>query len=163
MKTKIFLLISLSILLFQCSTEEKIAKSTLWGVDFSDENTTAFAQGTVELQKETSQIVYVLNDGSIRQTEENLYTISLAFENGESLQLTVTKKTSDCNFNFPADDSSNQLVAASFNGNPLNLDESSIVIQPQQGENKLSVMITNMHTVDAGSFNGTLTRVPLLQ
>jgi hypothetical protein len=163
MKTKVSLLISLSILLFQCSTEEKIAKSTLWGVDFSDESTTAFAQGTIELQKQESTLVYVLKEGSIRQAEENLYTVSLVFDNGESLQLTVTKETADCNFNFPADASSNRLVAASLNGNALNLAESSIVIQPQQGDNKLNITIANMQTVEAENFNGTLTRVPLLQ
>ncbi len=161
MKTKIFLLLTLSVLIFQCSTEEKIAKSTLWGVDFSEENTTAFAQGTIEKQNSESKITYVVNEGALRKKEENFYTISFSFENGESLLITVTKKTTDCNFYYPGKETENQLVSAVFNGTQLDLTESSIAIQPNQGENKLHV-ITNMHTADAAYFNGTLTRVPLL-
>ncbi len=162
MKTKIVLLISLSVILFQCSTEEKIAKSPLWGVDFSDESTVAFAQGSIEQYNGGPKIIYIVNEGSLRQAEESLYTISFTCENGESLQLVVTKKTAEYSYHFPGNESENQLVSASFNGTPLDLKESSIDIQPHPEENKLHI-ITNMHTLNAGDFNGILTRVPLLK
>ena len=96
-----------------------------------------------------------------KDTEGDLYTMSFSFENGETLQLSVTKKTSDYNYHFPGDESGNQLVSATFNGNELSLKESSISIQPRQDDNKLNV-VTNMHTLNAGDFNGTLTRIPLV-
>lgn len=160
MKTKILLLIGLALVLFQC-TEENVAKSLLWGIDFSDEATTSFAQGALEQQNAGPKVIYIVNNGSLRQTEGEVYTLSFLFENGESLQLTVTKKTADYNYHFPGIDSENQLVSAVFNGNTLDLKESSISIQPKQGDNKLDV-VTNMHTLNAGDFNGTLTRVPLV-
>ena len=160
MKTKILLLIGLSLLFCQC-TEENVAKSSLWGVDFSDEATSTFAQGALEQQNAGPKVIHIVSNGSLRQTEGDLYTMSFSFENGETLQLSVTKKTSDYNYHFPGDESGNQLVSATFNGNELSLKESSISIQPRQDDNKLNV-VTNMHTLNAGDFNGTLTRIPLV-
>jgi hypothetical protein len=160
MKAAIFLLIA--VLLIQCNTEEKISKSTVWEIDFSDSNTAAFAQGTIEKQNLEAKVVYVVSEGALRQVEENLYSIDIIFDNGESLKLVVAKKTSDYNFHFPASDAENQLVSAVFNGVALDLSESAITIQPEQGDNKLNI-VTNIHTVGSGDFNGTLTRIPLLQ
>ena len=161
MKTKLLLLIGLSTLLFRCATDED-TKSPLWGVDFSTEEATIFAQGAIEQQNAGPKITYIVNSASLRQVEEGLYTISFTFENGESMQLTITKKTADCNYHSSSDDSENRLVSAVFNGNVLDLVESSISIQPRLEENKLNI-ITNMHTVNAGDFNGTLSRVPLVK
>lgn len=162
MKTKNFLLIGLSVLLFNCNTEEEIKKSSLWGIDFSEQSTTGFAQGTIDLQHAESKTTYVVNEGSLRQSSENDYTISFAFENGESLQLTVSKKTSDANFYYPGSELENQLRSATFNGEVLSLKESSIAIQPRLDENKVWVT-ANIQTSDATYFKGTLTRVPLLE
>jgi hypothetical protein len=162
MKTKIVLLLSLSVIFFQCSTEEKIAKSPLWGVDYSEESTTTFVQGAIEQENAGPKTIYIASEGSLRQSEEQVHIISLKFENGESLQLFVTKKTLDNNYHFPANESENQLISAVFNGVPLELSESSILIQPHPEENKLHV-ITDLHTVNAGHFNGTLSRIPLLK
>ncbi len=162
MKTKIVLLVSLSVVLFQCNTEENIAKSPLWGVDYSEESTTAFVQGAIEQQNAGPKIVYIANEGSLRPDQEDRHTIYLKFENGESLQILVTKKTVDNNYHFPGVESENQLLSAVFNGVPLELAESSISIQPRLEENKLNV-ITNMHTINAGDFNGALSRIPLLK
>jgi hypothetical protein len=164
MKTKFLFLIGLAALLFQCSTEEDVTKkSPLWGVEFSEESTTTFAQGALEQQNAGPKVIYIVNEGALRQTElEGVYTISFAFENGEALELTITKKTNDYNYHFPGTETENQLISALFNGNSLELKESSIAIQPHQEENKLHI-VTNMHTLNAGDFNGTLTRIPLLK
>lgn len=161
MKTKLLLLISLSVLLFQCSSEEE-TKSPLWGVDFSTEAMVNYAQGALEQQNSGPKITYVVNAASLRQSEEDIYSVSFTFENGETLLLSITKKTVDYNYHFPGTGLENQLISAEFNGIPLDLKESSISIQPDEGENKLHV-ITNMHTLNAGDFNGTLSRVPLLK
>ena len=164
MKTKFLFLIGLSTLLFHCSTEEDVTKkSPLWGVEFSEESTATFVQGTLEQQNAGPKVTYIVNAGALRQTDvEGVYTISFAFENGESMELAVTKKTSDYNYHFPGNASENQLISAVFNGSALDLTESSIAIQPHQEENKLHI-ITNMHTLNAGEFNGILTRIPLLK
>lgn len=161
MKTKFLLLISLSTLLFRCGTDEE-TKSPVWGVDFSTESATVYAQGAIEQQNAGPNVTYIVNSASLRQSEEEVYTVSFAFENGESIQLVVTKKTADCNYHFPGNEEENQLISAVFNGNVLDLTESSISIQPHLEENKLHI-ITNMHTVNAGDFNGTLSRVPLVK
>ena len=163
MKTKIVLLISLSVLFFQCSKEGVETKSPLWGVDFSAENTTGFAEGAIEQQNdEGPKVIYIVSSGALREAEENFYTVSFTFENGESLELGIIKKTADYNYHFPGNESDNRLISATFNGEVLDLTDSSISIQPDQGDNKLHV-ITNMHTLNAGDFNGTLSRIPLLK
>ena len=164
MKTKFLFLIGLSTLLFQCSTEEDVTKkSPLWGVEFSEESSVSFVQGALEQQNAGPKVIYVANAGSVRQTEvDGVYTISFAFENGESLELAVTKKTTDYNYHFPGAESENQLISAIFNGDVLDLKESAVSIQPHQEENKFHI-VTNMHTLNAGDFNGTLTRIPLLK
>lgn len=164
MKTKLLFLITLSTLLFQCSTEEDVTKkSPLWGVEFSEESTATFVQGALEQENAGPKVIYIANAGAVRQTEvDGVYTISFTFENGESLELAVTKKTTDYNYHFPGIESENQLISAVFNGDALDLKESSIAIQPHQEENKFHI-ITNMHTLNAGDFNGTLTRIPLLK
>ena len=162
MKTKLVIWISLSVVLFQCTTEEKLAKSPLWGIDYSEEGTTTYVQGAIEQQNAGPKAIYIVSEGSLRCAQQDLHTLSLKFENGESLLLRIAKKTADNNYHFPGTESENQLVSAIFNGVPLDLAESSIAIQPHLGENKLHV-ITNVHTLNAGDFNGTLSRIPLLK
>jgi hypothetical protein len=161
MKTKLLLLISLSVLLFQCSSEKEM-KSPVWGVDYSTEAMVSYAQGALEQQNSGPNVTHIVNAASLRQSEEGIYEVSFTFENGETLQLSITKKTADYNYHFPGTELENQLISAVFNGAPLDLKVSSISIQPDEGENKLAV-ITNMHTLNAGDFNGTLSRVPLLK
>lgn len=162
MKTKLLLLIGLSVVFFQCSTEGELTKSPLWGVDFSAESTAAFAGGSIEQQNAESKTIYIVESGSLRETEESHYTISFIFQNGESLQLGIIKQTTDYNCHYPGAESENKLVSATFNGIPLELAESSISIQPDTGDNKLHI-ITKMRTINAGDFNGTLSRIPLLE
>ena len=164
MKTKFLFLIGLSTLLFQCSTEEDVTKkSPLWGVEFSEESTATFVQGALEQQNAGPKVTYIANAGALRETDvAGVYTISFTFENGESLELAVTKKTADYNYHFPGVESENQLISAIFNGDALDLKESAVSIQPHQEENKFHI-VTNMHTLNAGDFNGTLTRIPLLK
>jgi len=163
MKTKFLFLIGLSALIFQCTEEDVTKKSPLWGVEFSEESTSTFVQGSLEQQNAGPKVVHIVNDGALRETEvEGVYTISFAFENGESLEIAVTKKTADYNYHFPGTESENQLISAVFNGNALDLEESAVAIEPHKEENKLHI-ITNMHTINAGDFNGTLTRIPLLK
>jgi hypothetical protein len=164
MKTKFLFLIGLSTLFFQCSTEEDVTKkSPLWGVEFSEESTASYVQGALEQQNAGPKVTYIANGGALRQTDvEGVYTISFTFENGESLELAITKKTADYNYHFPGVEAENQLISAIFNGDALDLKESAVAIQPHKEENKFHI-ITNMHTLDAGDFNGTLTRIPLLK
>lgn len=162
MKTQIVLLISLSVLFFQCTSEEN-TKSPIWGVDFSTENATGFAQGSIEQQNAGDKVIHIANSGYLRETEEeDIYTVAFTFENGSSMQLHISKKTADLNYHFPGQDSENQLLSAVFNGVALDLAASSIAVQPNLGENKLHV-VTNVHTLNSGDYNGTLTRVPLLK
>jgi hypothetical protein len=161
MKTKFLLVVCLSVLLFQC-TEEKNMKSPLWGVDFSTESTISLAQGSLDQQNAESKVTYVVSAASLRQSKDHFYNIDFTFENGETLKLSITKKTADFNYHFPGTETENQLISAVFNGNALDLKASSIAIQPDQGENKLHI-IADMHTMNAGDFNGTLSRVPLIK
>jgi hypothetical protein len=160
MKTKLSLLICLSAVLFQCATEEE-TKSPLWGIDFSTESATIYAEGAIEQLNGGSKVMYIVNTASLRETE-GLYNISFTFENGESIQLVVTKKTANLDYHYPGTESENQLVSAIFNGSALDLTESSISVQPHLEENKLHI-ITNVNTLNAGKFNGTLSRVPLVK
>jgi hypothetical protein len=161
MKTRILLLISLSVFLYKCTTPVE-PQSPIWGVEFSTESAIPLAQGSIEKENAGVQVIYIVNSGYLMEGDGGLNTISFTFENGESMQLIVTKKTANYNCNFPGNETENQIVSAIFNGDTLALKESSISIQPHLEENKLHIL-TDMHTVAAGDFNGTLTRIPLLK
>lgn len=162
MKTRIILLISLSVGFFQCSTEGESAKSPLWGVDFSAESTAIYAQGAIDQQNADGKVTYIVREGALRQTQGDRYTVNLTFGSGETLQLGLIKKTTEYKFQYPGQENENQLVSVLFNGTPLDLNESFVSILPETGDNKLHV-ITSVQTKIAGDFNGTSSRIPLLK
>jgi hypothetical protein len=111
MKTKIILLISLSVGFFQCSTEGELPKSPMWGVDFSAESTTAFAHGAIDQQNADGKVTYIVREGALRQAQGDRHTVYLTFGSGETLQLGIVKKTTDYNFKYPGQENENQLVS----------------------------------------------------
>lgn len=161
MKTRIILLLSLSVGFFSC-TEGELAKSPLWGVDYSSENSTVYAQGAIDQQNAEGKVTYIVREGALRQSQGERYSVNLTFATGETMQLGIIKKTTDYNYHYPGEENQNQLVSVVFNGTPLDLETSAVAILPETGDNKLNV-ITNVHTKSLGAFNGTSSRIPLLK
>ena len=162
MKTKLLLLlVSLSAILGACSAEDEL-RSPLWGIDYSDENSSGFAMGAVEQFIGDSKTTYIVKMANLRCAEGDVYTLLYTFESGDAMELRIAKKTIDYNYTFPANEGGNQLLGVTFNGEMLNLAESKVSIQPRTEENKLAT-IAKIQTVNKGLFDGAIGRVPLLK
>ncbi|WP_160143701.1 hypothetical protein [Chryseolinea soli] len=161
MKTRLLLLLSVSVLLFAC-TEGEDRESPMWGIDFSDEASSGFAIGSVDKQNDGAKITYIAKAANVQHVKDDVYLLTYAFQSGDQLQLTITKKTTDYNYHFPGTTTENQIIVAMFNGETLDLIASDVSIQPRSEENKLYT-VTNLHTTSSGDFNGTIGRVPLLE
>ncbi|SHG84632.1 hypothetical protein SAMN04488109_2111 [Chryseolinea serpens] len=161
MKTRLLLLLSVSVLLFAC-TEGEDRESPMWGIDFSDEAASGFAIGSVDKQNDGAKITYIAKAANLQHVKDDVYLLTYAFQSGDQLQLTITKKTADYNYHFPGTTTENQIIVAMFNGETLDLTDSDVSIQPRTEENKLYT-VTNLHTTSTGDFNGTIGRVPLLK
>jgi hypothetical protein len=161
MKTKLLILICLSVAMGACTTEEEL--SPLWGIEYSDENSTGFASGSVSQFIDQSKSTYIAKTGAMREVNTGVFTLSFTFESGESMEIKVIKRTIDQNFYYPGNDGGNQLLSAIFQSELLSLDASSkITIQPRTEENKLAT-IAKIYTVNNGLFEGAIGRVPLLK
>jgi hypothetical protein len=161
MKTKLLLLIC-SVAIGACTTEEELL-SPLWGIEYSDENSTGFASGSVNQFIDQTKSTYIAKTASMREVNTNVFMLSYTFESGESMELKVIKRTIDQNFYYPGNDGGNQLLSAIFQGELLSLDtDSKVSIQPRTEENKLAT-IAKIYTVDKGFFDGAIGRVPLLK
>lgn len=161
MKTKLLLLICLSVAIGACTTEEDL--SPLWGIEYSDENSTGFASGTVNQFIDQTKSTYVAKTASMREVNSGVFMLSFTFESGETMDIKVIKRTIDTNFYYPGNDGGNQIITAIFQGDLLSLDANTKVsIQPRTEENKLAV-IGKLYTTDKGLFDGAIGRVPLLK
>lgn len=162
MKTKLLLLICLSVAMGACTTEEENL-SPLWGIEYSDENSAGFASGSVSQFIDQSKSTYIAKTAAMREVNTGVFTLSFTFESGESMEIKVIKRTIDQNFYYPGNDGGNQLLSAIFQGELLSLDANSkINIQPRTEENKLAT-IAKIYTVNNGLFEGAIGRVPLLK
>ena len=162
MKTKLLLLICLSVAMGACTTEEETL-SPLWGIEYSDENSTGFASGSVYQFIEQTKSTYIAKTAAMREVNTGVFTLSLTFESGETMDIKVIKRTIDDNFYYPGNDGGNQLLSAIFQGDMLTLDTNSkITIQPRTEENKLAT-IAKIYSVNKGLFEGAIGRVPLLK
>lgn len=162
MKTKLLLLISLVVAMGACTTEEE-ALSPIWGIGYSDENSTGFASGSVNQFIDQTKSTYIAKTAEMREVNANVFTLTYTFESGESMELKVIKRTIDQNFYYPGNEGGNQLLSAIFKGELLSLaTDTKVSIQPRTEENKLAT-IAKIYTVDRGLFEGAIGRVPLLK
>lgn len=162
MKTRLLLLICLSVATVACTTDEGV-KSPLWGIEYSDENSASFASGSFNQFIGQTKSTYIAMYASMREVNTNVFMLSYTFESGETMEIKVIKRTIDHNFYYPGNDGGNQLLSAIFKGELLSLDENTkISIQPRTEENKLATL-AKIYTVDKGLFDGAIGRVPLLK
>jgi len=161
MKTNLLLLVSLSVVLSACSTEDEVI-SPLWGIDFSAENSSGFATGSLEQFIGQTKTTYIVKTANLRCSGGDVYALLYTFESGEIMELKISKKTIDYYYYYPGTAAANQLLAAKFNGVELNLTESKVTVQPRTEENKLATSAKLM-TTDKGLFDGVVGRVPLLK
>jgi hypothetical protein len=162
MKTKLLLLISLAVAIGACTTEEELL-SPIWGIEYSDQNSTGFASGSVNQFLDQTKSTFIAKTAEMREVNANVFMLTYTFESGESMELKIIKRTIDQNFYYPGNDGGNQLLSAIFHGELLSLDtDSKVSIQPRTEENKLAT-IAKIYTVDKGLFDGAIGRVPLLK
>jgi hypothetical protein len=161
MKTIYLLLVSLPVFLFSCITEDEVI-SPLWGIDFSAENSSGFATGSLEQYIGQTKTTYIIKTANLRCSGGDVYSLLYTFESGETMELKIAKRTIDYHYYYPGNAGSNQLLAATFNGTVLSLGESKVTVQPRTEENKLAT-VTKLQTTDLGLFDGAIGRVPLLK
>ena len=161
MKRTLLLLVSLSVILGACSSTEE-TRSPQWGIDFSSESTSGFANGSVDQYRAETKTSYVVKMANLRSAGEDVYALSYTFESGDALELRITKKVPGNDYVFPGNAGENQLLSATFNGKPLSLVDSRVSIQPRTEENKLATA-TKLQTSEEVVFDGTIGRVPLVK
>ena len=162
MKTKLLLLISVAVAIVACTPEDE-PESPLWGIEYSDQNSTGFASGSVNQFIDQTKSTYIAKTASLREVNTGVFMLTCTFESGESMDIKVIKRTIDQNFYYPGNDGGNQLVSAIFNGELLSLTgDTKLSIQPRTEENKLAT-IAKIYTVDKGLFDGAIGRVPLIK
>ena len=91
MKTTLLLLVSLSVVLSACSTEDEVI-SPLWGIDFSAENSSGFATGSVEQFIGQSKTTYIIKTANLRCSGGDVYSLLYTFETGETMELKYLKE-----------------------------------------------------------------------
>lgn len=160
MKTKLLLLVSLSAILGACGAEDET--SPLWGIDFSNENSSGFAMGAVDQFKAETKTTYIVKTANLRCAGGDVYTLLYTFESGDAMDIKIAKKTIGNNYPFPGNEGENQLLSVTFNGEVLSLFEGKVSIQPRTEENKFTT-ITELQTVGNAVFDGAIVRVPLLK
>ena len=160
MKTKLLLLVSLSVILGACGTEE--IQSPQWGIDFSSESASGFAMGSVDQYKADTKISYIVKMANLRSAGDDIYALTYTFESGDALELRIVKKAPGNDYPFPGDAEGNQLLSATFNGQSLLLVDSKVSIEPRTDENKLATA-TKLQTSEEVVFDGTIGRVPLVK
>jgi hypothetical protein len=161
MKTKLLLLVSLSVILGACSSTEETL-SPQWGIDFPSESTSGFAMGSVDQYKAETKTSYVVKMANLRSAGDDVFALSYTFESGDALELRIVKKSPGSDYLFPGSAGENQLLSATFNGKVLSLVDSKVSIQPRTEENKLATA-TKLQTSEEVVFDGTIGRVPLLK
>ncbi len=161
MKTTLLFLFGLSVVLGACSTEEDTL-SPLWGIDFSSENSSSFAMGSVDQYRAETKTIYIVKTANLRCAGEETYALTYTFESDDVLELRIIKRTPDSNYLFPAVEGQNQLLSATFNGVALDLVDSRVSVQPRTEENKLATT-TKLQTSQEVVFDGAIGRVPLLK
>jgi hypothetical protein len=160
MKTTLLLLVSLSVILGACGTEESL--SPQWGIDFSSESTSGFAMGSVDQYRAETKTSYIVKTANLRSAGDDTYALTYTFESGDALELRIVKKEPGMDYPFPGEAGGNQLLSATFNGQPLLLVDSKVSIQPRTEENKLATA-TKLQTSEEVVFDGTIGRVPLVK
>jgi len=160
MKTKLLLVVGLSVILGACGTEETM--SPQWGIDFSSESTSGFAKGSVDQYHAETKTSYIVKTANLRSAGEDTYALNYTFESGDALELRIVKKVPGSDYAFPGDAGGNQLLSASFNGQTLQLVDSKVSILPRLDENKLATA-TKLQTAEEVVFDGSIGRVPLVK
>ena len=162
MKTTLMFLVCLSVMLGACGTDEDVI-SPLWGITYSEANTSGFATGTVDQFVGDTKTTYLIKSATLRSISGDVYALQYTFEGGDILEVKIAKRTVDRTYAFPGKGGENQLLSATLNGEILQLtEESRISVEPRTGENKVAT-IPKLQTQNFGVFDGAIGRVPLLK
>jgi hypothetical protein len=162
MKTTLLFLVCLSVMLGACGTEDEVI-SPLWGITYSEANTSGFATGTVDQYVGDTKTTYLIKSAMLRNINADVYVLQYNFESGDVIEIRIAKRTVDRNYTFPGAGGENQLLSATLNGEILQLTtESRISVEPRTGENKVATL-PKLLTKNFGVFDGAIGRVPLLK
>ncbi len=161
MKTKLVLLLGF-VSLVACSTEEEDFRSPIWGIRFSEEHTASFARGSVDFTSSETNTSHFIKLASLRNQVGEVHQLSYEFQNGDLLQMEVIKRTNAEQFLFDGDDTQNQLLSVTRNGETLIVLEGAVRIQPRTEENKVFTTV-ELKTSTGLLLGGTISRVPLLK
>jgi hypothetical protein len=131
-----------------------------FNISYSDKAKADSAEGSIDHQNSGPKVTYVVDWAYVKPLGNDRYRVMFNFFSTDSLQMIIAKKTSDYNYNIPADTTQNRILLAIFNKDTMSLNGSGLSLQPRDGHNFNTV--TNLNTVNNGNFNGTITKVPLI-
>jgi hypothetical protein len=131
------------------------------GIGYSDASTSVNAVGSIDQQNSGPKVTYAVTQASVFPTGNGVYVLRYKFTSNDSLDLEVTRRTTDYNYHSDGAVAKNTLTKVSFNGETLEINASDVAIQPKTEDNRFATVV-NVHTVSHGDFNGTVTGVPLV-
>ena len=85
MKTNLLLLVCLSVLVFSCATEDDMISP--WGIDFSTENSSGFATGTLEQYIGQAKTTYTIKTANLRCAGGDVFALTYTFESGDVMEV----------------------------------------------------------------------------
>ena len=146
-----------------CNDHANKNVSSDWGVHYSTKDNAAHALGSLDKQNSGPKVTYIVDTAYLRHLKQAYtYQVMYKFTTPDSLQLVLVKVTSDYNYHYPKPGTENQLLYAIFNRDTLDLKESALSVQPRSDGGSFTTVI-NLHTNNAGDFNGTIDKVVLIQ
>lgn len=120
------------------------------------------AEGEISVQNAGPKEVFQVDSASLQWLEENRYVLSYYFTSGDYLDIYIAEVTHDFNYHFPKPIEENQILEVYFDDELLDLDNAALSLQPRPSEGSFHTVV-NIHTLNAGDWNGTVNKVPLVE
>lgn len=162
---KSFFIFLITFIFLSCTADLDEASGDPCQIDFfiesSEFSAAENASGSILLASEGEELVFAVKSAYISDNGNCTYNLKFVFADNNNFNVDFQKFNQDFNYYYPASGSENKLLNAEFDGQPVVLSQSSVVIQPHQGSNTFSVIVS-VKTEVVGTFTGTVDGVILL-
>ncbi len=131
------------------------------GINYSEYLMAKNAVGSIDQQNSGPKKTYTVDYAYVKPIPNAQYRFMMHFTSQDSLQVIFAKATADYNYHYPKPVQENQLLYVVLNKDTLALKDAALSLQPRPNDNNFYT-VSNLHTLKAGDFNGTVEKVPLL-
>ncbi len=144
-----------------CSDDSGSPALDIWGISISNKDRIKNSNGEIVNQNNGPLKAYEVDSAYVQGYLDDLYIFKLYFATSDSLCFVLSRGDGDFNYHSDAEPLRNKILHAMFNTDTLEMKPTAIAIQPRQEYNSFHA-VTNLHTKNSGTFNGTVNEVPLI-